>query len=373
MKFQRYAALAGVTIVGACALAACGTDNNATGASGGSGGGGVTAASLGVDCAKGTVNSSGSSAQANAMDLWRKTYQQACAGANLNYNPNGSGAGIQQFIQGATAFAGSDSALKPDEHTKADARCESGTAVDLPMVVGPIAVVYNLDGVDDLKLSPKNIAGIFAGKITKWNDPRIAKDNPDAQLPGTAIHSVHRSDESGTSDNFTTFLKATAPKAWTFAPGKKWVAPGGQGAKGSDGVAASVKQTPGSIAYDEYSYAMNGKLQTARVANGSGEFVKLSPASASKGVESAKIVGTGQDLTLKIDYATKEKGAYPIVLTTYEVTCTEGLPAEQAKLVKSFLSYAVSDKGQRGLTELGYAPLPSSIQTKVQHVVTGIS
>lgn len=366
MKFQRYAGIAGVVVAGALALTACGTDNNSTP-------GTSKAAGNIKDCGTGTLNASGSTAQANAMDTWRKAYQQACSGANLNYNGNGSGAGVQQFTAGSTAFAGSDSALKPDEKPKADQRCKTGEAVDLPMVVGPIAVVYNLKGVDGLQLSPTTIAGIFAGKIKKWNDPAIKKDNPSAKLPSTAISTVHRADESGTSDNFTKFLQATAPKVWTYEPGKKWVAPGGQGAKGSDGVAAAVKQSAGTIAYDEYSYAMNGKLQTAKVANGSGKFVELSTDSASKGVEAAKVVGKGQDLSLSIDYNTKEEGAYPIVLTTYEITCTKGLPANQLKLVKSFLTYTASDNGQQGLSRLGYAPLPKSIQTKVQDVVKGLS
>ncbi|HEY3686421.1 MAG TPA: phosphate ABC transporter substrate-binding protein PstS [Streptosporangiaceae bacterium] len=366
MKFQRYAGIAGVVVAGALALTACGTDNNTSP-------GTSKAAGNIKDCGKGTLNASGSTAQGNAMDTWRKAYQEACSGANLNYNGNGSGAGVQQFIAGSTAFAGSDSALKPEEHPKADQRCKTGSAVDLPMVVGPIAVVYNLKGVDNLQLSPKTIAGIFAGKIKTWNDPAIKKDNPSAKLPSTAISTVHRADESGTSDNFTKFMQATAPKVWTYAPGKKWVAPGGQGAKGSDGVAAAVKQGNGSIAYDEYSYAMNGKLQTAKVANGSGKFVELSPDSASKGVEAAKVVGKGKDLSLAIDYNTKEAGAYPIVLTTYEITCLKGLPADQLKLVKSFLTYTASDAGQSGLTQLGYAPLPKSIQTKVQDVVKGLA
>lgn len=368
MKFQRYAGIAGVVVAGALALTGCGTDQN----TGGDPQANKQAANI-TDCQKGTLNASGSTAQANAMDTWRKAYQQACPGANLNYNGNGSGAGVQQFTQGSTAFAGSDSALKPEEHGPADKRCKTGKAVDLPMVVGPIAVVYNLPGVDDLQLSPKTIAGIFAGKIKKWDDPAIKKDNPGAKLPSTAISTIHRADESGTSDNFTKFLQATAPDVWKFAPGKKWVAPGGQGAKGSDGVAAAVKQGTGTIAYDEYSYAQNGKLSTAKVANGSGKFVKLTTDSASKGVEAAKVVGTGQDLSLKIDYNTKEAGAYPIVLTTYEITCTKGLPADQAKLVKSFLTYSSSDNGQAGLTKLGYAPLPKSIQSKVQDVVKGIA
>jgi phosphate transport system substrate-binding protein len=366
----RLAALGGVALAGALALTACGSDNNSTSSSGG---GGTSAASLGVTCEKGTVTASGSTAQANAMSTWTKAYQQACSAATINYQGVGSGAGIQQFTAGSTAFAGSDSALKPQEHGPADQRCKSGKAIDLPMVTGPIAVVYNLPGVDGLNMSPKNLAAIFSGKITKWNDPAIAKDNAGAKLPATAIQTFHRSEESGTSENFTKFLKAASAGAWSYAPGKKWIAPGGQGAKGSDGIAQAVKQTQGAISYDEYSYATNSKLQMAKVANGSGEFVQLTPDSAAKAVEAAQVVGQGNDLALQIDYATKQKGAYPVVLVTYEITCEKGLAADQLKLVQSFLSYVSSDKGQSGLTQLGYAPLPATLQQKVQTVVKGLS
>jgi phosphate transport system substrate-binding protein len=364
----RLAALGGVALAGALALTACGSDDNGTGDTPGGG----SAASLGVSCAKGTISASGSTAQANAMAAWIKNYQQACDGATINYQGVGSGAGIQQFTAGSTAFAGSDSALKPEEHGPADQRCKTGKAIDLPMVPGPIAVVYNLPGVDGLQLSPKTLASIFSGKITKWNDPAIAKDNSGAKLPSSAIQTFHRSEESGTTDNFTKFLNSTVAADWKYT-GKKWLAPGGQGAKGSDGIAQAVKQTQGAISYDEYSYATNSKLQMAKVANGSGEFAELSTDSASKGVGGAKIVGTGDDLSLSIDYSTKEQGAYPIVLVTYEITCVQGLPADQAKLVKSFLSYVVSQKGQSILTQLGYAPLPASLQSKAQAAIQKIS
>jgi phosphate transport system substrate-binding protein len=362
----RFAALCGVVVAGALTLSACGTDENKPA----SGGGGAAASG---DCVKSTVNAAGSSAQANAVTEWIKGYQANCAGANLNYNPSGSGAGVQSFIQGQVAFAGSDSALKPEEVGPAKQRCQGSNALDLPMVVGPIAVAYNLKGVSDLQLSPTTIAGIFAGKITTWNDPAIKKDNPNATLPATAIKSVHRSDESGTTDNFTKFLAATAPDIWKFEEGKKWSAPGGQGGAKSDGVTTIVKQTDGAIGYIEMSYATNAKLPTAKVANGNKEFVALSPDSASKALEGAKIKGTGNDLAMDIDYATKTQGAYPIVLVTYEIACEKGLPAEQGKFVKSFLTYTSSSAGQAVLTNLGYAPLPASVLTKVQTAVKSLA
>ncbi|MEU6730633.1 phosphate ABC transporter substrate-binding protein PstS [Nonomuraea wenchangensis] len=365
--------LAAVAVVGALSLAACGTDNNAS-----AGNGGTTAASApaaGNDNAlSGTINAAGSSAQANAIDEWKKNFQATNSGVSINYQPSGSGAGVQAFIQGTVSFAGSDSALNDEkgEPAQADARCKTGKAINIPMVTGPVAVVYNLPGVDGLQLSPKTIGGIFNSQITKWDDPAIKAENPDAKLPSTPIQAFHRSDESGTSDNFTKFLKATAE--WPYEPAKAWPAEAkGQGAKGSDGIASSVKDTEGAISYVEMSYAENSQLQKAKVANGSGEFVELTADSAAKTVETAEIKGTGNDLKLSIDYGTKTAGAYPIVLVTYEITCEKGLPAEEAKLVKEFLTYTASDEGQAALKDLGYAPLAGGLLTKVRTAIEAIS
>ncbi len=330
----RVAALGGVALAGTLALTACGTDDN--------GGGGNTAAS--GDCVKSTVNAAGSTAQANAVSEWTKGYQQSCAGANLNYNANGSGAGIQAFSQGQVAFAGSDSALKPEEHGPADARCKSGKAIDLPMVVGPIAVVYNLKGVDGLQFTPKTLASIFAGKVKTWNDPMIAKDNPGAKLPSTAIKTVHRQDDSGTTDNFTKYLRRPRLTSGSSRAARSGPAPGGQGATKSDGVSTVIKQTDGAIAYAEMSYATNGKLQTAKIADGSGKFEELSTDTASKAVAGAQVTGQGNDLALSIDY--KAKDGYPIVLVTYEIVCEKGLPDQQAKFVKSYLTYTSSSRAR---------------------------
>jgi phosphate ABC transporter phosphate-binding protein len=359
----RLAALGGVALAGALSLTACGTDNN-------SDGGGAAAAS--GDCVKSTVNAAGSTAQANAMSEWIKGYQQSCAGANVNYNGSGSGAGVQAFTGGQVAFAGSDSALKPEEHGPADARCKTGKALDLPMVGGPIAIIYNLKGVDNIQLSPKTIAGIFASKIKTWNDPAIAKDNSGVKLPATPIKPLHRSDDSGTTDNLTKYLLATAPDDWKFPGGKTFpAAAGGQGLKGSDGVSTGIKQGDGTIGYAELSYATNGKLQTAKVQNGSGDFSEVSSDSASKAIAGAQVSGQGNDLALSLDY--KAKDGYPVVLVTYEIVCEKGLPKEQADFVKSFLTYTSSQQGQSILSGLGYAPLPDSILTKVQAAVKGLS
>lgn len=259
MKLQRHGTIACLALTAVLGLSACGSDNNEP--TGTSASGSASAA----DCAKGTLNAQGSSAQKNAMAEWIKAYQQKCAGTTINYEPTGSGAGIQAFLAGTADFAGSDSALKEEEKPQADAKCAGGQALNLPMVIGPVAVVYNVDGVDNLQLTPTTLAKIFAGKVTKWDDAAIKADNPTAKLPATAIQTVHRSDESGTTDNFTKYLSKTATADWTFGNNKAWKAPGGVGAAKSDGVASKVKSTGGTISYVEWSYAENSSLKKAKI------------------------------------------------------------------------------------------------------------
>ncbi|MEV4635974.1 phosphate ABC transporter substrate-binding protein PstS [Actinoplanes sp. NPDC049548] len=364
MKLQRYY-VAGIALTTALALSACGSDNTDTPS-------GAAASAAKGNCAAGQLTAQGSSAQKNAMDEWIKTYQGQCgADTKIGYEGTGSGAGIQAFIAGTADFAGSDSALKPEEQPQADAKCQGGQALNLPMVTGPIAVVYNVDGVDDLQLSAPTLAKIFSSKITKWNDAAIAAENSGVKLPDTAIQAVHRSDESGTTDNFTKYLSKTAEAEWTFGNAKAWKAPGGTGANKSDGVASLVKSTKGTISYVELSFAENSDLKKAKIKNGAGEYVELTGESAGKTIAGAKIAGTGDDLKLDIDYATKEAGAYPIVLVTYEIACSKGSP--KAAAIKGFLSYTSSTGGQSALSELGYAPLPESVRSKVEASVAKIS
>ena len=362
MKLQRYY-VAGIALTATLALTACGSDNTDSPA-------GDASVAPG-SCTAGQLTAQGSSAQKNAMDEWIKTYQGQCADMKIGYEGTGSGAGIQAFIAGTADFVGSDSALKEEEQPKADAKCPGGQALNLPMVIGPIAVVYNLDGVDNLQLSAPTIAKIFSGKITKWNDPAIAAENAGAKLPGTAIGTVHRSDESGTTDNFTKYLSKTAEADWTYGNAKAWKAPGGTGAAKSDGVTSQVKSTAGTISYVELSYAENSDLQKAKIKNGAGEYTELTGESAGKTIAGAKVAGTGDDLKLDIDYATTEPGAYPIVLVTYEIACSKG--SAKAADIKAFLTYTSSSAGQSVLSDLGYAPLPSSVQSKVATAVASIS
>lgn len=313
-----------------------------------------------IACADGTIAGQGSSAQANAVSAWIKNYQVACSGATISYASVGSGTGVSQFVAGTGDFAGSDSALDAATQTTANARC-GNTAIHLPMVVGPIALAYNVAGAENLRLKPATIAKIFSGAIRNWNDAAIAADNPGVTLPSTVITTVHRSDNSGTTDNFTKFLAANADSDWTYGTGSAWKATGGTAVKGSNGVVAAIEQTEGAIGYVEASYARFHELPTALVGNAAGQFVALTDEAAGDTVAAAKIVGTGGDLRLDIDYATTAAGAYPIVLVTYEIVCKSGAAA----LTKSFFRYASSPAGQAAATRLGYAPLPGTLREKV--------
>jgi phosphate transport system substrate-binding protein len=304
------------------------------------------------------------------MAEWVNAYQTACSGATINYQANGSGAGVTDFINKQTAFAGSDSALKDADRPAADARCAAGPAIDIPMVGGAIVMAYNVSGVSKLTLPSAVIAGIFANTITKWNDPAIVAANAGVTLPDATIAQFHRSDSSGTTDNFTKYLTAVAPTVWTYGTGKEWKAPGGQGSKGSDGMANSVSTTANSIGYMELSFAQGAKLATASVDNGGGA-VEATSENAAMTISGATIKGTGNDLALSIDYTGKT--GYPIVLVTYEITCEKGLDSSLLPLTKGFLTYTSSDDGQSKLSAAGYVPITGDLLSKVRAAVAAIS
>ncbi len=373
MKTLRFGQLASLALVGSIALAGCGSDNNSgTDSTAGSG----SSASASGDCFEGTLNAEGSSAQKNAFEEAAASYNSMCPGATVNYNPTGSGTGIKQFIAGQVDFAGSDSALKTEEKdgvVESDAAAQTcgSPAWNIPMVTGPIAIAYNVKGVDSLTLTPDVAAQIFDGKITAWNDPKIAAVNEGVTLPSTAIKVFFRSDESGTTENFTKYLKAAGGDSWSYDPAKAWPATG-EGKEKSAGVSEGVKSTDGGITYVEWSYAKDNDLGVAKVDNGGGA-VELTGESVGKAVEAAKSDGEGNDLRLKLDYATKEAGAYPILLVTYEIVCSKYADADKAAKVKSFLTHMASADVQKSFEEIGYAPLPSSVESKVQTAIDAIS
>ena len=363
MTIIRSATTAAIAVSAVLALTACGSD-----ATSGAATAGGSAAS--ADCPTGTLKAEGSSAQKNAIEATIKSFQTKCSGATINYNPSGSGAGIKNFTAGQVDFAGSDSALKPEEATAAATQCGS-PAWNLPMVTGPIAIAYNVKGVDKLTLNGEVAAKIFAGAITTWNDPAIAALNPGVTLPATAIKVYFRSDESGTTDNFTKYLKAAGGAAATIEPGKKWAGTVGEGKEKSAGVASAVKAQDGGVTYVEWSYAKQNSLGVAAINTGSGP-VALTGESVGTMVATAAQKGSGNDLALSLDYATKAAGAYPINLVTYEIVCSKYKDPAKAKLVKAFLTHFASPSVQKALENDGYAPLPASVATKVAAAISAI-
>jgi phosphate transport system substrate-binding protein len=327
-----------------------------------------------IECAsQGQLPGSGSTAQQNAMTYWIEQYQRACTGVQIKYNPLGSGAGVAQFLRGATSFGGSDGALKPEEVQWSKDVCAGGRAIDLPMVGGPIAIGYNLQDVDDLVLDAPTLAKIFDARITSWDHPDIRRLNPDVKLPPIPVRPVHRSDDSGTTQNLNAYLAGAAGGSWPHPVKKSWQGKGGESASGSSGVVSQVQSLDGSIGYFELSFAAAGKISTVKIDTGASRPVAPTPKTASAGMAEAKIAGTGKDLTLKFDYGTSAEGAYPIVQVTYEIVCDTGNQPETLPALKSFLAYTAGEEGQKTLPEIHYAPLPDSVAGQVREVIQTLS
>jgi phosphate transport system substrate-binding protein len=318
---------------------ACGSDNNSKGAS--ASGSSTTASTSKAACATGSVSGAGSTFVQTIAQQWIKDFQSACSGATVNYQAVGSGAGIQQLTSGTIDFAGSDVKMKPAEQTAAEAK--NGPILTIPWSAGGIAVEFHVSGVSDLNLTAATLAGIFAGKITKWDDAAIKADNPGASLPSTGIQVVHRSDGSGTTAAFTTYLTAAAPQVWMAGSGKDVSWPTGQGAKGSDGVTGAVKQADGAIGYSEVSFAKGAGLGIAKIKNSAGQFVGP----------------TGEAVSAYLA-APSDAKAYPISTETYVLVPKSPKDAGKAALLKAFVLYALN-QGQQTADSLYYAPLPTSI------------
>ena len=238
----------------------------------------------------GTLTGVGSSAMASAQETWVAAFQTANPDVTVNYSPDGSGAGRDAFTGGGADFAGSDRALKVEElmpDALAKSRCADGSkAINLPVYISPIAVIYNLEGVDSLKLDAATVAGIFKGEITKWNDPKIAAQNDGVSLPSTNITAVHRADDSGTTENFTDYLHALAPQVWDKEADGEWPYPGGEAAPQTSGVVDAVTNGTGTIGYADASRA--GELGVAEIKVGD-TYLKYSPEAASAVVDASPL------------------------------------------------------------------------------------
>lgn len=355
----------GATVLLAFSLPACGASNEA------GGGGEATSAATGAGLT-GKLSGAGSSAQAAAVEAWKAAFEGSNPEATVNYDPIGSGGGRTQFISGGVDFAGSDAYLKTDELPKAKARCTGGDVLEFPAYVSPIAVAYKLDGVDNLQLSAPTVAKIFDAKITTWNDPAIAADNPGVTLPATAITPVHRSDESGTTENFTDYLAQAAGDAWPHEADGNWPVSGGEAAKGTTGVVQAIEAGQGTIGYADESQI--GELDKAKIKVGD-EFVELTADSAARIIDSAtRVEGrSDHDVALDLKRDTTQAGTYPIVLTSYAIACTAYPDANQARLVKAWLTYIASAQGQQAAQQAaGSAPLSDTGMANAKKAIDAI-
>ncbi len=351
------------------ALSACGAANEGGSSSGSS----SSDSSSSAANLSGDLSGAGSSAQQKAQEAWATGFQGANSGVTVNYDPVGSGDGRKQFIAKGVSFAGSDSYLSDDEGelSAAKKRC-GGDPIEVPAYVSPIAVIYNLKGVKDLQLSAKTIAGIFDDKITKWDDAAIKADNPGVSLPSTAITPVHRSDDSGTTKNFTDYLQKASGGAWKYDAADAFPAKG-EAAEGTSGVVTAVNGGQGTIGYADESQA--GNLGKAKIKVGS-EYTAPSAEGAAKVLAISKGVSgrPAVDMAVDIDRTTTESGAYPIVLASYLIACQKYSDANEAKLVKGYLEYAVSSEGQAAAAKnAGSAELTSEVADKAKAIVEKIS
>jgi phosphate transport system substrate-binding protein len=369
LKRNRFGAALSVLASGALILSGCGADKNAEGNS--------TSATLSVtvNCGgRATLKASGSTAQANAMTRFVKAFEQACPGQTLYYTADGSGAGISEFTSNQTDFGGSDSPLAQSEYAAAHQRCGS-PAWDLPVVFGPIAITYNVNGVSSLNLDAPTAAKIFTGAITSWNDPAIQALNAGVTLPAESIRVVFRSDLSGTTDNFQKYLDAASRGAWSKGTGKAFNGGVGEGAKGNDGTSSAVKAIEGAITYNEWSFAEAKKLSMSKIITPAGrDAVAISTDSVGKTIAGAAVIGRDNDMVLDTVsfYNPTQPGAYPIVMATYEIVCSKYADPEVGAAVRAFLESALG-AGQDGLADNGYIPIPNAWKSWLLNSVNAIT
>ncbi|WP_042438137.1 phosphate ABC transporter substrate-binding protein PstS [Sanguibacter keddieii] len=371
--------LAAVVLAGALAatLAACGADATTPSTPSTSGAAGDGASSEPATDLSGNLAGAGASSQEKAMGGWMATFNATAPDVTISYDAVGSGGGREQFLSGGVLFAGSDSALKPEEVTSAEERCFGGEAIELPLYISPIAVVYNLPGVDadNINMSAETIANIFNGTITSWNDPAIAAENEGVELPDTTIIPVNRNDESGTTENFTEYLSAASNGAWTYEPSGDWPISGTQSGSKTSGLIDTVTGAEGAIGYADASQA--GDLGTVALKVGE-EYVPFSPEAAAKVVDASPRAEDATDnrLVVELDRTTTEAGAYPLVLISYSVACSQYDDASDAANVKAFFSYIASAEGQAVASDAsvaGSAPISDTLREEVMAAVDAIT
>lgn len=360
----------GVALAGllALSLAACGSDdpvgNGSTPTTGGS--------ADPVVSLSGTLDGGGASSQGKAQQAWVAGFQTANPDTTVNYSETDSGAGRKGFLEGSLDFAGTDSALNEEELAAAATRCYGGSAVDLPVYISPIAVAFNIDGVEGLDLTADVVAQIFDGTVTRWDDPAITATNPGVELSG-AITVVHRSDDSGTSKNFQDYLSKAAPDVWTHDVSNTWPVAVGQGANGTSGVVQTIQAAPGTIGYADASAV--GDLGTVSLGVGDAFVAPTAEAAAATVDASPRDDSRAEgDIVITIDRTTTAAGAYPAILVSYLAVCTTYDSQDTVDLVTGYLSYVVSEAGQQQAAgAAGSAPISAALRADVQAVIDAIT
>ncbi|MFJ6279613.1 MULTISPECIES: phosphate ABC transporter substrate-binding protein PstS [Arthrobacter] len=367
MKALRFGRAAAVISVAALALTACGSDNAVN--SGTDGGSSAAPEST----VSGTLTGAGSSAQNAAMTAWKTGFEQLNPDATIQYSPDGSGAGRDAFLAQGVQFAGSDAYLDEEEYEASKEVCGPEGAINIPGYVSPIAVTFNLPEIKELNLDAPTIASIFKGEIANWNDEAIASQNEGVELPDLPITVVHRADESGTTENFVEYLAAAAPEQWTYEVSGDWPSEiVAENAQGTNGVVSTTSATEGAITYADASAV--GDLGTALVKVGE-EYVPLSSEAAARAVEVATPVeGRGElDMSLDLERDTTESGAYPVVLVSYNIFCTQYEDQETVDLVKAFGTYVVSEEGQQAAADsAGNAPISEALREQALEAIESI-
>ncbi|MGA2040576.1 MAG: phosphate ABC transporter substrate-binding protein PstS [Bryobacteraceae bacterium] len=300
------------------------------------------------------INGAGATFPYPIYGKWFEEFRQKNPSVEINYQSKGSGAGIAQLTAGTVDFGASDMPMKDEQIAALKVK-----ALHFPTVLGGLVPTYNLPGLADLKFSSEMLAGIFLGKIAKWNDAKIAKANPGIKLPATDIIVVHRSDGSGTTFVFTDYLSKISPE-WKAGPGAntsiKW--PTGVGQQGNEGVAGMVKQTPGAVGYVELIYALKNKMEYGSVQNAAGVYLKAN-------LESVTAAAAGAAKSMPADFRVSitnapGKDAYPIASFTWLLIPTQIQDSSKRTALVSFLKWMLAD-GQKDCADLGYAPLPKAV------------
>lgn len=351
MKFTKLGRAAVITVAGTILLASCASNEGGDGEAGGSD-------------LSGELAASGASSQQAAQEAWVSNFQTENPDVTVNYEVTGSGTGRDNFVAGASNFIGSDRAFDDEEVAAGGFEaCATDDLVEVPVYISPVALAFNLEGVESLDLDAETIAGIFAGDITTWDDDAIASQNEGVELPSTAITPVHRSDASGTTETFATYLSATAPDVWDFEVTDEWPVEGGESAQQTAGVASAITAGDGTVGYLDASQIPEGAGQVH--VGVEGEYVEYSADAASALVEASPLVeGRGDaDLVFDVDPAAAPAGSYPIALVSYLIGCVEYEDTETAQLVQSYFQYVVSDEGQQAAADnAGSAPISDSLR-----------